>query len=48
MAIAFDDFFAALKFLIVLILDPERLADVVDTILVGRWIVAARDSSPTA
>ena len=41
-AIAFEDFVAALQFLIVLVLDAERLADVVDAILIGRRIVAAR------
>jgi hypothetical protein len=42
MLVTFRDFVAALKLLIVLILNPERAADVVHAILIRRGIVTAR------
>jgi hypothetical protein len=48
MLVAFGDFIAALQFLIVLILNAERLADVVYSILIRCRVVATGASSPTA
>ena len=42
MAIAIADLCAALQFLIVVVLDAERAADVVDHVLIGSRVVAAR------
>src|SRR5580704_15211898 len=41
MSVAFHDLVAGLELLGVLVLDPERLADVVDDILIGRGVIAA-------
>ena len=41
MPIAFSDLVRRLQLFVVLILDSERPADVVDPILIGRWIVTA-------
>ena len=42
MTIAIRDLRAALQFLVVVVFDAERAADVVDHILIGRRVVAAR------
>lgn len=42
MSVPLGDFVAALQFLIVLVLDAERAADVVHAILIGRRIVSTR------
>ena len=42
MLVAVGDLIAAAQFLVVLILHAERLADVVDDVLVRRRVVAAR------
>src|SRR2546425_4766747 len=41
-AIAFDDLLLALELFVVLVFHADRLADIVDDVLVGRRIVAAR------
>lgn len=42
MAIAIADLRAALQFLVIVVLDTERAADVVDNVLIGCRVVAAR------
>lgn len=42
MAIAVGDLFTALQFLVILVLDAEGAADVVDDVLIRSRVVAAR------
>ena len=46
MAVALGDLVGGLEFFAVLGLDAERVADVVDAVLIGRRVVAPCASSP--